>query len=62
MPRWYAPLDPNCPKVEEAESMLDDPITVAYGVGDDIWEDFEMVHRGKCARCQAYGAANIGVE
>lgn len=61
--KYHAPLDPDCPKVSEFESALfDDPMTSAMGAPvDDIMEDFERKHRGKCKRCQKFGAANIEV-
>lgn len=63
MMRWHAPLDPDCPEVEEYTSTLfDDPMTAAMGAPtDDIMEAFEKRHRLKCKRCQAFGAANMEV-
>jgi len=63
MPRWHAPVDPNCPAVDDFMSgLFDDPMTMAMGAPvDDICEGFERKHRVKCARCQAFGAANIEV-
>jgi hypothetical protein len=59
--RWNYPLDPNCPEVIALDGVLDDPMTVASGVGDEIMEDFERKHRSKCKRCQEFGAANVEV-
>jgi hypothetical protein len=63
MPRWHAPLDPNCPAVADYTNCLfDDPMTGAMGAPvDDIMEDFEKSHRKTCKRCQEFGAANIEV-
>ena len=64
MPRWRAPLDPECPRVREfVDGLMDDPMTHAMGAPvDDIMEGFEAKHRGDCKRCQEYGAANIEVD
>jgi len=61
--RWHAPLDPDCPVVAQfMDSLFDDPMTEAMGAPtDDIMEGFERRHRGKCKRCQEFGAANIEV-
>jgi hypothetical protein len=61
--RYHAPLDPECPEVENfTSSLFDDPMTDAMGAPtDDIMEGFERRHRAKCKRCQEYGAANIDV-
>jgi hypothetical protein len=63
MPRWHAPIDPECPEVEAFyESLYGDPMTQAMGAPTgDILEDFERKHRAQCKRCQEYGAANIDV-
>jgi hypothetical protein len=61
--RWHAPLDPNCPEVQEYNEMTsDDPIMAMSGCADEFYEAFEHRHRVKCARCQEYGVANIEVE
>jgi len=62
--RWVAPIDPECPEVNEFyESLYGDPMTKAMGAPvDDISRDFERRHRAKCKRCQEYGCANIDVE
>lgn len=59
--RYHAPLDPECPKVDDfMSSLFDDPMTAAYGAPtDDICEGFERKHRPHCKRCQEYGCANI---
>ena len=62
MPRWYFPLDPECPEVQKLFDNLSDPMTIAYGVGGDIRENFERKHRFRCKRCQEFGAANVEVE
>jgi hypothetical protein len=61
--RYHAPLDHECPQVEEFMSNLfDDPMTEAMGAPtDDICEGFARKHRAKCKRCQEFGAANIEV-
>lgn len=61
--RHHAPLDPDCPTVAEFEERLfGDPMTNAMGAPtDEIMEAFERKHRGKCPRCQEFGAANIEV-
>lgn len=61
--KWYAPLDPECPKVEDFRRVLhEDPMTHAMGAPvDDIEEGFARKHRKTCKRCQEYGAANIDV-
>lgn len=61
--KYHAPLDPECPVVAEFEERLfGDPMTAAMGAPtDEIMESFERKHRGKCPRCQEYGAANIEV-
>lgn len=63
MYRLHAPLDPECEEVNAfASALFDDPMTAAMGAPtDDIMEGFERKHRVKCARCQAFGAANIEV-
>ncbi len=63
MPRWKAPLDPECPEVTKFyDALYNDPMTEAMGAPvDDISEDFERKHRAKCVRCQEYGAANIDI-
>lgn len=61
--RYRAPLDPDCPVVDEyLTTLYDDPMTAASGCGDEIAALFERRHRATCSRCQAYGAENIGVE
>lgn len=62
--QYYAPLDPECPKVQDyVETLLDDPMTTAYGAPvDDILKSFQVKHRPICTRCQEYGAANIEVQ
>lgn len=63
MGRWYYPLDPECPEVEEFYSVdLNDPITAMAGIGEELTRRFESKHRAKCERCQEYGAANVDVE
>ncbi len=64
MPRWIAPVDPECPEVLDFnESLYGDPMTQAMGAPtDEISEAWEKKHRAKCKRCQEYGAANIDVE
>ena len=61
MAHYHAPLDPDCPQVNDFMTCLfDDPMTEAMGAPvDDIVDGFEAKHRVKCKRCQAYGAANI---
>jgi hypothetical protein len=62
MPRWYAPVDPECPEVEKHHTTLfEDPMTQHYGIGDEVAEGWEGKHRLDCERCQEYGAANIEV-
>lgn len=63
MPRYHAPLDPDCVEVMNYTSALfNDPMTKAMGAPvDDIMEDFEQRHRLKCKQCQEYGAANIDI-
>jgi hypothetical protein len=62
MPRWPAPIDPECPEVEHRDESLDaDPMTAYSGRGDEVAEDFERRHMRECDRCQEYGAANIEV-
>jgi hypothetical protein len=64
MARMHAPLDPECPQVADfMTALFDDPMTEAMGAPtDDICEGFARRHRGKCPRCQEYGAANIEIE
>ncbi len=64
MSHWHAPLDPDCPEVRKfMDGLFGDPMTEAMGAPtDDIVLAFEGKHRGKCERCQEYGAANIEVE
>jgi hypothetical protein len=61
--QYHMPLDPECPDVAAfTESLFDDPMTTAMGAPvDDIIEGFDRRHRAKCARCQAFGAANVEV-
>ena len=62
MPRWHAPLDPNCPAVEKfSRTLFEDPMTQYYGIGGEVYENWVSRHRAKCKRCQEYGAANIEV-
>jgi len=63
MYQYHAPLDPECPVVEEyTRTLFNDPMTEAMGAPtDDIMKAFERRHRGKCPRCQEYGCANIEV-
>jgi hypothetical protein len=63
MPRYHAPVDPECPAVAAfTHALFDDPMTEAMGAPtDDIMEGFERKHMAQCARCQEYGAANIEV-
>jgi len=58
---WHAPCDPDCPD-NPVPAALSDPITVAYGIGDELGPDLERRHMATCKRCQEYGAANIEVE
>jgi len=58
--RWYAPLDPDCPS-NPLTDLWEDPMTKAYGMGEEIAEMLEPKHRANCKRCQEYGAANIEV-
>lgn len=64
MPMWYSPLDPECPKVRSfMESLWNDPMSKAIGAPmDEIFENFEKMHRKVCGRCQVFGAANIEVQ
>lgn len=58
----HAPLDPQCPVVEDwQETFFNDPITETCGCADEILSAFEKSHRKKCRRCQEYGAANIEI-
>lgn len=60
--RYHAPLDPNCPDVQEFhEGHMDDPISQMCGCMEEININFESRHRMNCKRCQEYGAANIEV-
>ena len=61
--KYHAPLDPECPVVEKFQRALDgDLMGQAMGAPmDEIYESFERAHRGKCHRCQEFGAANIEV-
>lgn len=59
MAHWHAPLDPDCPKVEEFMQSADDPMMQQSGCFGEFLEDFEKKHRSECERCQEYGAANI---
>lgn len=59
--QWYAPLDPECPDVQDLYESLDEPITRMAGISEELIESFERKHRAKCERCQEYGAANIDV-
>lgn len=56
----HQPLDPECP-MNPLENLFDDPMTIAYGCGDEIGDLLEITHRRSCERCQAYGLANIEV-
>jgi hypothetical protein len=58
---YYMPLDPECPENETA-AFYEDPMTVYYGMGDELGPTVEAHHRKKCQRCQEYGLANIEVE
>jgi len=60
--RYHAPLDPDCPEVDHFyQFSLNDPITVWASIGEELTDDFEAKHRGKCERCMEYGTANIEV-
>ena len=60
--KWYAPLDPNCPEVQDFHLRFwDDPITQTCGCADEIVEAWENKHRRNCSRCQDYGMENIDV-
>lgn len=64
MPRWFMPLDPECPTVQQfMEGLYDDPYTsvVPSDVIGDVTEDFRTRHLRQCKRCQEYGASNIEV-
>jgi hypothetical protein len=57
---WNLPLDPACPEwVKELSTLWDDPMTAYSGVGDEIQDDLEKVHRNKCQRCRDFGVENI---
>jgi hypothetical protein len=59
--KWHAPLDPSCPKVKDfTEGLFNDPMS-RYAPLDEIMDAWEAKHRGKCTRCQEYGAENIDV-
>ena len=58
---WHMPLDPACPD-NPMEAFYNDPMTIAYGMGDEMGPDIEARHLVKCKRCQEFGAANIEVE
>ena len=61
--KYHGPLDPECPVVAKFQQCLDgDLMGQAMGAPvDEIMESFERKHRGKCQRCQEFGAANIEV-
>jgi hypothetical protein len=59
--QWRTPLDPDCPGARAIDRALDDPITVVYGIGDELGPDLERRHLTECERCQRYGAANVEV-
>jgi len=60
--RLIMPLDPDCPDVETYMSELyEDPMTTYSGVGDELADAWEKIHRNRCQRCREYGAANVVV-
>jgi hypothetical protein len=59
--QWSFPLDPECP-ANPMEAFYDDPMTEYSGMGDEIGPLLASKHRAKCARCRAYGAANVEVD
>lgn len=66
MPKFYMPLDPDCPGAQDTfysiECLNDDPMTEHYGV--DVAEFATPMinkHRAECDRCQDFGAAHIEV-
>lgn len=61
MPRFYAPVDPQCPEViAYNEALCTDPMTAAIGAPvEDIVQDFEQRHRACCKRCLEYGIAHM---
>ncbi len=62
MAKWILPVDPDCPEVKQfSEGLFNDAMTQHYGIGDEIMEGWEDKHKGKCKRCQMYGAANVEV-
>lgn len=59
---WHAPLDPECPAVQQFhETTLNDPMMASTGCADEFLADFEAKHRPSCQRCLEYGVANIEV-
>jgi hypothetical protein len=62
IPGYVLPLDPDCPEVERfMDSLETDPMTVASGVGDELSDTWNKLHRNSCQRCREYGVANIEV-
>lgn len=58
----HAPVDPECPEVDKfMTALFNDPMSSMCGCLDDVVEGFEKKHIAKCARCRAYGCANIEV-
>lgn len=59
MPKFYAPVDPQCPEVVAyTQSLCDDPVSIGAPL-EEIVEDFEQKHRARCRRCLEYGMANM---
>lgn len=63
MPRFHAPVDPDCPVVSKFNEQLNNPEDHIVGAPyDDVVQSFENKHRSSCERCIEYGCANIEVE
>jgi hypothetical protein len=61
--RWLYPCDPECPEYASfANGVFGDEIAAMGGVIGEIMDDYERRHMKRCARCQAYGAANVDIE
>jgi len=60
--RYQFPVDPDCPKVQKWNEMVDDPIMRMSGCVGEITEDFEKQHRAECVQCFQFGLANVDAE
>lgn len=64
MSGYVFPVDPGCPGVvSRRRSLAADPFwgEVPSDIAEELTESWNRNHLAECARCRAYGAANVEV-